>query len=443
MAATGYAPGSQPNAGPVHRPSYPHTPGAIDPRARAHPDHAPAAPALHAAAPQGAYGSGAYEPPQTGDPRLGPPSGYDQTAHYDTDENDTASRRFPWMRVAVVMIFAVAIGASAAFYFKGAVSLSGLTQFVAGTSSEPSSAGPPVVRAPREEARVVSTSTSVATNSIVTASSIAVTEQPAVTPAPTQDPTTTPTQSQTPHSSQVTSPVPSQPPTAGAASAALVFGSTATEVDAALQKTKLWPVLKREFSNWYAQQVNDIIRAKAQRKDDIAIANSLAQAVVKLRRDNADAALSASPARLQAVAASFVDNLDRLAKHSTEACYGYISAGEADPVIADLMRNSELAIPLQAQLAAIFEAIADGRRAPRKQGQAQTADFDALATHLGKRGWSPLDLQLFSDARALSRAAPVRVCKMVRDWFTAQLDIQDEAIQIRLLIETLKPVVSG
>jgi hypothetical protein len=334
------------------------------------------------------------------------------------------------------MIVAVAIGATAAFYFKGAIGSSGLTQLIAGTSADPSSREPPVVRAPREEARVESVSPapqSVETNSIVTASSIAVTEQPAVTPSPA------------PIMSPVSPPVSTLPQAAAAngAPAPLAFGTTAAEVDAALQKSKLWPVLKREFANWYAQQVNDIVRAKAQRKDDITIANSLAQAVVKLRRDNADAALSASPARLQAVAASFVDNLDRLAKHSTEACYGYISAGEADPVIADLMRNSELAIPLQAQLAAIFEAIADGRRSPRKQGQAQTADFDALATHLGKRGWSPLDLQLFSDARALSRAAPARVCKMVRDWFTAQLDIQDEAVQIRLLVETLKPVVSG
>ena len=88
-------------------------------------------------------------------------------------------------------------------------------------------------------------------------------------------------------------------------------------------------------------------------------------------------------------------------------------------------------------------SIADGRRAPKKHPQVQTADFDALAAHLAQRGWGPQDLQLFSDARALSRATPLRVCKMVRDWFTAQLDVKDEAIQVRLLVETLKPVVSG
>jgi hypothetical protein len=62
---------------------------------------------------------------------------------------------------------------------------------------------------------------------------------------------------------------------------------------------------------------------------------------------------------------------------------------------------------------------------------------------LAKRGWSPSDLQLFSDARSLARATPERVCRMVQDWFAAQLAVSDEAVQVRLLIEALKPVVAG
>lgn len=446
----GYAPGPQTNAaatmhtagahGP--RPTH-HAPGALEPRQRlGHPDQIASGPSMSPAAQHAAYAPRAYEPPQSRDHRPGPSGSHDEAERYELEDGgDTRPRGFPWLRVAVVMICAMAIGAVAAFYFKGAVSLSALTQLVASAPADPA-AGPQVVRAPRDDARVAFSSSApgaIEANPIVTASSSTVPQQPVETPPPALSPPISLSPPSPPASAAV-SPAPVVP---AAKPAPLSFGSTAAEVDAALQKTTLWPVLKREFATWYANQVNDIIRAKSQRKDDATIANDLALSVAKLRRDNADAALSASPVRLQAVAATFVDNLDRLAKHSTEACYGYISAGEADPLIAELMRNSALSTPLQAQLVAIFEAIADGRRAPRKQTPAQTADFDVLATHLGKRGWSPLDLQLFSDPRALSRAAPVRVCKMVRDWFSAQIDITDEAVQLRLLVETLKPVVSG
>jgi hypothetical protein len=32
---------------------------------------------------------------------------------------------------------------------------------------------------------------------------------------------------------------------------------------------------------------------------------------------------------------------------------------------------------------------------------------------------------------------------MVQDWFAAQLAVKDEAVQMRLLVEALKPVVAG
>ena len=406
-APQSYAPGGQPTAQPAARHAPHPAANPLDPRNRivyAEPQSASAT--LHAPGPQGAYGAGAYEPPHGREHRPGANGHIGQPTPDDAYDQP---RRFPWVRIAVVMVFAVAIGAGAAFYFKGAVSFGSLTQIFAGLTSDTSTSEPPVVRAPREESRVVASTVGRGggdASPIVTASS---------TPPSTAPPEALP----------------------------VSLGNTANEVDAALQKARLWRLLKTEFADWYTERVQEVVRAKAQRKDDAAIAGELSQALIKLRRDNADAALSASPTRLQAVAASFVDNLDRLAKHSTEACYGYISAGETDPLVAELMRSSELAAPLQAQLAAIFEAIADGRRSPRKHPQVLTADFDALAAHLAQRGWGPQDLQLFSDARALSRATPLRVCKMVRDWFTAQLDVKDEAVQVRLLVETLKPVVSG
>jgi hypothetical protein len=35
------------------------------------------------------------------------------------------------------------------------------------------------------------------------------------------------------------------------------------------------------------------------------------------------------------------------------------------------------------------------------------------------------------------------VCQLVHDWFAAQLAIKDPDMQLRLLVDSLKPVVAG
>jgi len=62
---------------------------------------------------------------------------------------------------------------------------------------------------------------------------------------------------------------------------------------------------------------------------------------------------------------------------------------------------------------------------------------------LAKLGWKETDLQIFSDPKALANQPPRRVCQMVKDWFTAHLAVEDQPTQERLLVETLKPVISG
>ena len=67
---------------------------------------------------------------------------------------------------------------------------------------------------------------------------------------------------------------------------------------------------------------------------------------------------------------------------------------------------------------AVFEAIVRcGCKAARAYPQPRKTDHETLQADLLKRGWSQTDLQLFSDARALSHAAPDKVCQLVRDWF--------------------------
>ena len=221
------------------------------------------------------------------------------------------------------------------------------------------------------------------------------------------------------------------------------FGGTAESVDGELQKSTLWRVVKREFPAWYDERVQEAVRLAGERKEDKEISAHMTAALIDLRRKNGVAILAASPERLKIVAASFVENLSRLAKHSTEACYGYISQGEGSPVIMELLRTPEHTSSLQAQFKAIIEAAADGRKSPKSYRTPSREDYDVLAAQLQARGWTPVDLQTFSDARALARASPERVCQMVQDWFLAQLAVSDEDVQMRLLAEALKPVVSG
>jgi hypothetical protein len=210
-----------------------------------------------------------------------------------------------------------------------------------------------------------------------------------------------------------------------------------------LQRSAVWKLLKTEFPDWYGDRVRDTARLKSEGKADKAISQHLAEQLVALRRKHVTDALAASPQNLKSVATAFLENLERLSRHSVDACYGFISQGETNPLIVELTQASEHTPSLQRQAAAIFTAIVEGRRTPAQHRQPTREDYDQLAMQLAKRGWSPLDLQLFSDARSLARAAPERVCRMVQDWFAAQLAVSDEEVQVRLLIEALKPVVAG
>lgn len=213
-------------------------------------------------------------------------------------------------------------------------------------------------------------------------------------------------------------------------------------MDEFLQKSALWRRLKQDFPDWYRELTADLSRQTADGRSERELQATIIRSQVELRRKHSADALAAGPANLKAIAATFVENLARLSRESTAACYGYISQGEASPAIAEL-KNAEQRAGLEGQLSAIFVAVAEGRKSPARYEAPKREDYDALSNQLSKRGWTAADLQVFTDARALSRAAPEKVCQMVQDWFAAQLAIEDEAAQLRLLGEALKPVVAG
>jgi hypothetical protein len=214
-------------------------------------------------------------------------------------------------------------------------------------------------------------------------------------------------------------------------------------IDAKMQSAALWRVIKREFPDWYSQRLNEVAALARENKDDAAIAQHLAGKIVQLRRQQVGNALSATLPKLKSVATIFHENLTNLRKQNAEACYGLISQGEAHPLIISLLGGSQHTAHLQAQLTGVFEAIAEGRKQPRVYPIPKQADYDRLASDLAKLGWTGADIQLFSDERALSKAEPAKVCQMVHDWFTAQLQMKDTDGQMRLLVESLRPVIAG
>lgn len=226
------------------------------------------------------------------------------------------------------------------------------------------------------------------------------------------------------------------PPLAG-------FTDTPETTDTKLQATALWRVIKREFPDWYTQRLAESATLARASKDEAAIGQQMARKLVELRRQQVANALSATLPRLKSVATAFYDNLVQLRRYSTDACYGFISQGEANPAIVKLLQGSEHTPHLQAQLTSVFEAIAEGRKQPRVYPQPRQTDYDKLAADLTKRGWTPADMKLFSDERALAKAEPEKVCQMVHDWFAAQLSLSDPEAQMRLLVESLRPVVAG
>jgi hypothetical protein len=221
------------------------------------------------------------------------------------------------------------------------------------------------------------------------------------------------------------------------------LGDTAEVTDQTFQQAALWRIVKQEFPEWYDEHVKEAVRIKTDQRDDAAVEKYLIESIVALRRKNADQALAASPAALRTVASTFLDNLKHLTEYSVDACYGFISQGEMSPKVIELMSAPDHVQPLQRQMTSVFEAVAEGRKSPQTHTPPRKADYDALTQALTRRGWTDADLQLFSDPRALARAKPEVVCKMVQDWFAAQLSIKEPEVQLRLLVESLRPVVAG
>ena len=133
-----------------------------------------------------------------------------------------------------------------------------------------------------------------------------------------------------------------------------IDGTTPEQIEKGLQRSALWKLLKKEFPDWYNERVAELVRMRADQQNDKAVQSYLTRSLVDLRRKNAEAALASSPARLRFVATSFIESLTVIAAKSTDACFAFISQGEAAPRVLELAGSGELSQALQVQFRAIF-----------------------------------------------------------------------------------------
>jgi hypothetical protein len=212
---------------------------------------------------------------------------------------------------------------------------------------------------------------------------------------------------------------------------------TGEAVDAALQSTALWKVIKREFPDWYKERIAEAMQLTQEGKDDAVIGQLMGRKLAELRRQHAASGVAASEERLKTVATAYLDTVKRLRDYNPEVCTGFIRRGEAEPlIVALLQQGSEHTAHLQTQLTTVFEAIADGRQTPRVHIR-PTAEQQALfMSELTKRGWTADDSRLLGS----DQTSPEKACQLVYDFFAAQLAIADPEAQTRLLTNLLRPI---
>lgn len=176
-------------------------------------------------------------------------------------------------------------------------------------------------------------------------------------------------------------------------------------IDENFQRSPLWSRLKADYPDWYQQNVDEAARiVSAGTEADMS--RHLIIQLVDLRRKNAEHALAAETGKLINIAQSFLANMKSLASHSESTCYSFIGQGESSPAVIELFPQRGYGEAIEAQIAAIFEAVSSGREAPVSRVRATKTDYDVLAAELTKLGWSKADLRVFADPKALAETEP-------------------------------------
>ena len=208
-------------------------------------------------------------------------------------------------------------------------------------------------------------------------------------------------------------------------------------------KTSFWRSVCALHANWAKAQESNAEKLLAHGKSRDEVLATVVKPLVEWRRMHAESILSASPDHLRTLAKTFVSNLQFLLTQDDQACYGYISEGELSPTVLPLFGKQAYVGKLGSQTEATIAAAQNGTTAKKIYREPTSEDFSDLANLLLKRGWTDIDLEVFSDPKQLSNAPASKVCTLVTQWFETQLQMPPSDKQMRLLATSLQPVVGG
>lgn len=210
-----------------------------------------------------------------------------------------------------------------------------------------------------------------------------------------------------------------------------------------LFETPLWAALTDGFPVWAEQRRTEALELMRNGAATSDVKDKLILSVAQLRRRHWQHALSSDPATLRNIAQIFLDNLKTLTEIDVNTCYAFIRNGEASQRIRKMISEGKNGDNLLRQTKMIIDAIVAGRRDPNTHAPPLQKDYRLITAELTRIGWTNEEMTLFGDPAKLAKAEPAQVCKLVTDWFTAQLTLQDEDAKTRLLVQSLRPVVSG
>lgn len=218
------------------------------------------------------------------------------------------------------------------------------------------------------------------------------------------------------------------------------LGFTQSSRDAALQSHAVWQKLKNTFPDWYSELLSELQVFRGSEENENAIPALLAKRLVDLRRKLSIPALSSSAGHLQRVASSYMSMIAAVSNSSAD-CLKVISEGET--ALARMKLSNLQAQAFDGLLLATVDAVTAGRKSPQVHAAVTRSDYDYLTARLLRSGWTEKDFQTFSDSSQLARATPEKVCFLVQSWFRTQLAIEDDAIKVRLLRESLRSYFGG
>ena len=224
-------------------------------------------------------------------------------------------------------------------------------------------------------------------------------------------------------------------PAKGKAAPLGLVASNPEAIDASFQRTMLWSVVKREFPDWYGERLKETAKPTTDNKPEDAIAKHLVEALVALgarmpimRSPRARRSSRPSPAPSWRTSRSSTREHDRLLQL-------HLAAGSR----AGRHRTAAAAGARSRSRRRSRRLRGDCRRAASADAARRTEE-DGL-----RRARRPAHQARLEPGRpaALRRSAracphqPLRVCKMVQDWFSAHIAITDLEAQERLPWETL------